>query len=94
VIGDSIRLGQVLSDVLVGLYFEGDKGLWSRGKLRKSNKCVACWSPLKTGEYAYAPMGSKLYRSRRICCACVEQIIREGVVWENRSGEERQDGDR
>lgn len=81
-IGDSIRLGEVLSADLVGLYYDGDKALWAKQRLRKAHTCQACRKSLTVGEYAFAPVAGKLYRSSRICRACIERVVREGVIRE------------
>lgn len=66
----------VLDQVAPGLCtveFEGRRGLWTTGKLRKDNWCAATGAKLLKGETHYRPIGNADYRMRRLARSYVER---------------------
>lgn len=57
---------------LVRISTDGDVALWTGGRMRKARRCSHCDRMMKPGENAFRPIGNQMYRSQRICAACVD----------------------
>lgn len=69
------RLGDGLILATFSDMGELDQALWSRGKSRKSTKCIVSGLPIKIGDSVYRPVGNQRYRSARILASEIDATL-------------------